>query len=103
MTDEQRDGLLTALREVHDRAHLLYPRDETAVEPAGRALRNQLLVVDLVVHLAEEVIREAKPDEQKVAERTANLLYALKLIAPQHGLGRASELLIAASQSEAGQ
>jgi hypothetical protein len=98
MTEEQRAALLASLKEVHDRVHHLYPGGEAAIEPAGHALRHQLLVVDLVVHLAEEVIRTAAPDGQKVAERTANLLYALRLVAPQHRLDRAAELLIAAAE-----
>ena len=55
MTDEQREALFAALKEVHNRAHALYPRGEAAATDAGRRLRNQLLVVDLTVHLAEEV------------------------------------------------
>jgi hypothetical protein len=102
MTEEQRAALLTSLRELHERIHLLYPSGEAASEAAAVALRNRLLVVDLVVHLAEEVIRTADPDERKVAERTANLLYALRLVAPQHQLDRAAELLIAAVDSETG-
>lgn len=102
MTEEQRAALLASLKEVHDRVHNLYPVGEAAVAPAGHALRNQLLVIDLVVHLAEEVIRAETPDEQKVAERTANLLYALNLVAPRHRLDHAAELLIAAEQPEAG-
>lgn len=101
MREEERAALLTLLKEIHDRVHSLYPRGEPATQQAGLALRNQLLCVDLLVHLAEELIRTAEPDEQKVAERTANLLYALKLVAPQHRLDRAAELLIAAASSEA--
>ncbi len=103
MTEEQRALLLKSLKEVHDRVHTLYPRGEEAIEEAGRALRNRLLAVDLVVHLAEELIRTDTPDERQVAERTANLLYALKLVAPQHRLGHAAEILVRATQSEAGQ
>lgn len=93
MTEEERAALLSALKAVHDRVHGLYPKGEAAIEVAGQALRNQLLVIDLVVHLAEEVIRTQAPDEQKVAERTANLLYALRLVAPRQRMGRAAELL----------
>ena len=102
MTDEQREALFAALKEVHDRAHALYPRGEAAAVDAGRRLRNQLLVVDLAVHLAEEVIRAAAPDERQVTERTANLLYAVRLLAPQHPLERAAGLLLDASRPEAG-
>ena len=100
MTDEQRDALFAALKEVHDRVHALYPGGEAAAD-AGRRLRNQLLVVDLAVHLAEEVMRAAAPDERQVTERTANLLYAVRLLAPQHPLERAAELLLEASRPEA--
>lgn len=101
MTEEQRTGLLGSLKEIHDRVHSLYPRGEEAIEPSGHALRNQLLAIDLIVHLAEEVIATTAPDQERVAERTANLLYALRLVAPQQNLDRAAELLIA-DQSEAG-
>ncbi len=102
MTDEQRAALRAALKEVHDRVHTLYPTGEAAAESAGQTLRNQLLVVDLAVHLAEEVVRAAAPDEQQVVERTANLLYAVRLLAPQHPLERAAELLLDAARPQAG-
>ena len=93
MTEEQHNGLQTALKEVHDRIHILYPRDKSLTE-ADKQLRNQLLVVDLVVHLAEEVIGSITLNEQQVTERTANLLYAVKLIAPDHPFEQAAELLL---------
>lgn len=102
MTEEQRAALLASLKEVHDRVHTLYPRGEAAVEPAGRALRNQLLAVDLVVHLAQEVVGTPTPDGRQVAERAANLLYALRLVAPQGQLERAAELLTASARPAAG-
>src|SRR5687767_2051257 len=95
MTDEQRAALRSALKEVHDRVHDQYPKGAAAEEPAGRSLRNQLLVVDLAVHLAEEVIGTAVPNEQQIVERTANLLYAVRLVAPGHPLRRAAEVLLA--------
>ncbi len=102
MTEEERAALLASLKEVHDRVHKLYPRGEAAAEPAGRALRNQLLAVDLAVHLAQEVVGTASPDERQVAERAANLLYALRLVAPRHRLDRAAELLEVAARPAAG-
>jgi hypothetical protein len=87
---------------VHDRVHDLYPRDATAAEPAERLLRHQLLVVDLAIHLADEVIGAATPNEQQVVERTANLLYAVKLIAPRHPLKRAAETLLAEYPEQVG-
>lgn len=101
MTDEQRNAFLAVLNEVHDRIHALYPRGEVAAADAGRRLRDQLLVVDLAVHLAEEVMRTPAPDEWQVTERTANLLYAMRLLAPQHPLERAAELLLDASRPKA--
>ena len=95
MTDEQRAALRTALKEVHDRVHDLYPQGAAAEEPAGRSLRNQLLVVDLAVHLADEIIVAEAPNEQQVVERTANLLYAVRLVAPGHPLVHAAEVLLA--------
>jgi hypothetical protein len=95
MTEEQRTVLRAALKEVHDRVHDLYPRDATAAEPAGQRLRHQLLVVDLAMHLADEVIGTVTPNEQQVAERTANLLYGVRLVAPNHPLERAAEVLLA--------
>ena len=95
MTDEQRTVLRTALKEVHDRVHDLYPRGATAAEPAGQCLRHQLLVVDLAMHLADEVIGAVTPNEQQVVERTANLLYGVRLVAPSHSLERAAEVLLA--------
>jgi hypothetical protein len=95
MTDELRAVLRAALKEVHDRVHDQYPKGAAAEGSAGRGLRNQLLVVDLAVHLAEEVIGAAVPDELQVVERTANLLYAVRLVAPGHPLERAAEVLLA--------
>jgi hypothetical protein len=94
MTGEQRAVLLTALKEVHDLVHDQYPKGPGAEGPAGRRLRNQLLVVDLAVHLADEVVGMADPNEQQVVERMANLLYAVRLIAPGYPLERAAEVLL---------
>ncbi len=93
MTEEQRNDLLALLREVHDRVHLLYPRDGSVVEESDRQLRNRLLAVDLVVHLAQEVMLDAAPDEWKLTERAVNLLYAMRLIAPNRPFRQAAQLL----------
>ena len=93
MTEEQRLTLTTALKEIHDRIHFLYPRD-TSVTDVDKQLRNQLLVVDLIVHLAQEVVSGAAPNAQMITERTANLLYALRLIAPDYPFEQAAQLLL---------
>jgi hypothetical protein len=95
MTHEQRTALRTALSELHDRVHELYPREAKDFESGGQALRNQLLVIDLAVHLADEIIGSAEIDKAKVVERTANLLYGVRLVAPEHGVEKAAELLLA--------
>ena len=93
MTEEQRIALRAALKEVHDRVHDLYPRGE---QTAGddQQLRHQLLVVDLTVHLADEAIAATAPDARQVTERTANLLYAVRLIAPGRPFEHAAKLLL---------
>jgi hypothetical protein len=40
-------------------------------------------------------------DRRQRTERTANLLYAVRLLAPQHPLERAAELLLDDSRPEA--
>jgi hypothetical protein len=97
MTEEQRIALRAALKEVHDRVHDLYPRDEQSAKD-GQRFRNQLLVVDLAVHLADEAIAASAPDAQQVTERTANLLHALRLIAPDRPFDQAAKLLLGESQ-----
>ena len=98
MTEEQRIALRAALKEVHDRIHLLYPKNNSVTD-FDKQLRNQLLVVDLAVHLADEVIGSSTPDQQKVTERTANLLYAIRLIAQNHTFEQAAKLLLDAEKS----
>ena len=93
MTEEQRVSLNTALKEVHDQIHTLYPKSSSVTE-SDKQLRNQLLVVDLVVHLAQEVIESVPANERQVTERTANLLYAIRLIAPNYPLEQAGKLLL---------
>ena len=93
MTEEQRIELRTALQKVHDQIHSLYPKGSSLTE-SDKQLRHQLLVVDLVVHLADEVMGSETPNEHRVAERTANLLYAVRLIAPDHPLEQAAKLLL---------
>lgn len=93
MTEEQRHALRTTLKEVHDQIHILYPTDKSVTE-SDKQLRNQLLVVDLVVHLAEEVIGSVTLNRQQVTERTANLLYAVRLIAPDYPFEQAAERLL---------
>jgi hypothetical protein len=61
-----------------------------------------LLVVDLAMHLADEVIGAVAPNEQQVVERTANLLYGVRLVAPNHPLERAAEILLAESPAQVG-
>ena len=95
MKEEQRNVLRAALKEVHDRVHELYPRGADASESGGQALRNQLLVVDLAVHLADEVIAAAAAYKDKVVERAANLLFAVRLIAPERGVEKAAQMLLA--------
>lgn len=93
MTEEQRIALCAALKEIHDRIHLLYPKNNLVTD-LDKQLRNQLLVVDLAVHLADEVIGSSTPNQQKVTERTANLLYAIKLIAQDNTFEQAAKLLL---------
>ena len=98
MTEEQRIALRAALKEVHDQIHLLYPKNNSVTD-FDKQLRNQLLVVDLVVHLADEVIGSSTPNQQKVTERTANLLYAIRLIAQNHAFEQAAKLLLDAEKA----
>jgi hypothetical protein len=93
MTEEQRIALRTALKDVHDQIYDLYPKDNSLTE-LNKQLRNQLLVVDLVVHLADEVIVSSTPNEQQITERTANLLYAIRLIASDYPFQQAAKLLL---------
>ena len=93
MTEEQRINLRTALQNVHDQIHVLYPKGNSFTE-SDKQLRNQLLVVDLVVHLADEVIGSVTPNKHQIAERTANLLYAVRLIAPNRPFEQAAKLLL---------
>ena len=95
MREEERNDLRAALKEVHDRVHDLYPRGHEMSEKIGKDLRDRLLVIDLAVHLADEVIAAASFEKEKVVERTANLLYGVKLLAPGHGLEEAAALLLA--------
>ena len=93
MTEEQRIALRKSLQEIHHQIHNLYPKD-TLASKSEKQLRDQLLVVDLIVHLADEVISSANPNIQQVTERTANLLYAVRLIAPDYQFKEAAELLL---------
>ena len=93
MTEEERAELRAALKGVHDRVHGSYPRGEQMAE-GDRRLRNQLLVVDLAVHLADEAVAGPDPDAHQVAERTANLLYALRLVAPDRPFDQAAKLVL---------
>jgi len=97
MTEELRAKLRAALKEIHDRVHDLYPKGDIATEPAGQDLRNRLLVVDLAMHLADEIIGTASPDERRVVGRAAKLLYGTRLVAPSPPLGRAAGVLLTAS------
>ena len=97
MTEEQRIALRAALKEVHDRVHDLYPRDGQPTI-SDQQLRNQLLVVDLAVHLADEIVAGSAPDPQQITERTANLLYALRLVASDRPFGQAAKVLLSESE-----
>ncbi|HLM60534.1 MAG TPA: hypothetical protein VK308_07015 [Pyrinomonadaceae bacterium] len=71
----------------------LDPKDNSLTE-LDKQLRNQLLVVDLVVRLADEVIGSSTPNQQQITERTANLLYAIRLIASNYPFQQAAKLLL---------
>jgi hypothetical protein len=71
----------------------LYPKDNSLTD-CDKQLRNQLLVVDLVVHLADEVICCSTPNERQITERSANLLYAIRLIASDYPFHQAAKLLL---------
>jgi len=97
MTEEQRIALRAALKEVHDQVHDLYPRDGQPVI-GDQQLRNQLLVVDLAVHLADEAVAGSAPDRQQITDRTANLLYALRLVASDRPFDQAAKVLLSESE-----
>ena len=85
------------MKEVHDRVHDLYPWGERPAE-GDRRLRDQLLVVDLAVHLADETVAGPAPNAHQIAERTANLLYALRLVAPDRPFDQAAKRLLGESK-----
>jgi signal recognition particle GTPase len=93
MTEEQRIALQKALQEIHHQIHNLYPKGTLEIK-SEKQLRDQLLVVDLIVHLADEVLSNVTPNSQQVTERTANLLYTVRLIAPDYQFKEAAEILL---------
>jgi hypothetical protein len=92
MTEEQRTELLQSLDNIHALIHDLYPT--LTADDSGKLTRHKLLVGDLAVHLVEELIRNEPHDESRVAERAANLLYAVRLVAPAYPLEQAAQLLL---------
>jgi hypothetical protein len=92
MREDQRIELCEALDRVHSLIHDIYPN--LTPDATGQFIRHKLLVGDLAVHLVEEVMNGADFAETRVVERTANLLYAVRLVAPDHPLEKAAELLV---------
>jgi hypothetical protein len=92
MTEEQRNELCDALDRIHSLIHDLYPTVTT--DAAGQLTRHKLLVGDLAVHLVEALMSREGHQEKGVVERTANLLFAVRLVAPGYPLEEAAKLLL---------
>ena len=80
-----------------DIGSLLREREDVTDIGAFREARIELALrrLDLAVHLADEVISSPEINKANVVERTANLLYGVRLVAPEHGVEKAAELLLA--------
>lgn len=100
MTEEQRIELSEALDKIHTLIHDLYPT--LTPDASGQLTRHKLLIGDLAVHLVEELVSGQPVEEDRVIERTANLLYAVRLVAPGYPLEHAAKLLLDADTRVSG-
>ena len=91
MTASKLKDLRPLLDEIYHRVHELYPANVTR-EDSDKQLRNRLLVVDLSMHLAQAVVDDAS--NGAIAEKAANLLYALRLVSPDQPFTDAAKSLL---------
>jgi hypothetical protein len=91
--DFDRQGLLDALREAHERVHAAYPSGPEASAPEARTLRFRLLVVDLALHLAERAIQGERVASGALLDKLFSVTQLVTRLAPEPEVLAAGELL----------
>jgi len=91
---EDREAILRALAEVHARVHDAYPEQASPMLSQGWVDKRRLLLVDLALHLCEEVVRGESLGTRELAEKLHSVLHVAKDLAPGHGIDRAADLVL---------
>jgi len=96
LTPEHREAILRALKEVHERVHVAYPEQASPRLSQGWVDRRRLLLVDLALHLCEEVVKGETLGARELAEKVHSVLFVAKDLAPGHALEKAAEQVLEA-------
>jgi hypothetical protein len=96
LTREHRESILRALKEVHERVHDAYPEQASPKPSQGWVDRRRLLLVDLALHLCEEVVKGETLGARELAEKVHSVLFVAKDLAPGHAIEKAAEQVLEA-------
>ncbi|MFL5344219.1 MAG: hypothetical protein ACJ8AT_05470 [Hyalangium sp.] len=96
LSQEHRESILRALREVHERVHEASPAGSSPKLSQGWVDRRRLLLVDLALHLCEEAVKGETLGTRELAEKMYSVLFVAKDLAPGHALEKAAELVLEA-------
>jgi hypothetical protein len=91
---ERREEVLAALGQVRERARSAWPEQSSPVLSQGWVDRRRLLLLDLVLGVAEEVMRGETLGARELAERLQPVLVAAQELGPGYSLGKAAQLVL---------
>ncbi|MET0404644.1 MAG: hypothetical protein ABW123_19675 [Cystobacter sp.] len=100
---ERREDVLAAIQQVRERARSAWPEEPSPALSQGWVDRRRLLLLDLVLGVAEEVMRGETLGARELAEQLHPVLAAAQELGPGYSLGKAAELvLLALEEGEPG-
>lgn len=103
MTDDERTPILSALAQARETLEASWPQDRAPVYSQGWVDRRRLLVVDLALEFAQQVLEGAAVDTRRMAERIEAVLHVAHDVAPGYGLERAAACVLEGLSGESGE
>jgi hypothetical protein len=82
MDNEIRSRVLSAIDTAHAELHHAYPEQITARDTPEWIMQRRILLADLALHLAEDVMRSDGVEEAALVDRLFSLLYVARDLTP---------------------
>lgn len=82
MDNEIRSRVLRAIDTAHSELHDAYPEHITARDTPEWTTQRRVLLADLALHLAEDVMRSDAVEEAALIDRLFSLLYVARELTP---------------------